>query len=95
MLLGRAAQAPQRGLQPGGQRQEALALCDHDGVAPARVGERKLVQPVIEGGTVDLDAEVIGDGEVRQPEPTRRMLLREEDFALGAVHGAPLAHASL
>jgi len=43
VLLGRAAQAPQRGLQPGRQRQEALAVCDHDGMAPARVGERELV----------------------------------------------------
>ena len=41
------------------------------------------------------DPELVADGEVRQPEPARRVFLREEDLALGAMHGAPLAHAPL
>ncbi len=95
VFLGHATQAPQRRLQPGGQRQEALAFGDDDGVPPARVRQCELVQPVIEGDAVDHDAEVVGDGEVRQAEPARRMLLRKEDVALGAVHGSPLSQAPL
>ena len=95
VLLGDAAQAPQRRLQPGGQRNEALATLEHHRMAPARVGERELVDPVREGDAGDDHLEFVADGEVRQPESARRMLLREEDFALGAVHGAPLAYAAL
>ena len=64
-------------------------------MAPARVGERELVEPVWEGDAGDHDAELVADGEVRQPESAGRVLLREEDFALGAVHGSPLAYAAL
>ena len=54
--------------------------------------ERELVEPVRERDAGDHYPELVGDGEVRQAEPARRMLLREEDLALGAMHGAPLAH---
>lgn len=64
-------------------------------MAPAGVGERELVDPVREGDAGDDYLKLVADGEVGQPESARRMLLREEDFALGAVHGAPLAYAAL
>src|SRR5450631_2637901 len=95
MLRGHTAQAPQRRLQPGGQRNEALAAFEHSRMAPARMGERELVDPVREGDAGDNYIELVADGEVRQPESAGRVLLREEDFALGAVHRAPLAYAAL
>ena len=95
VLLGHAAQAPQRRLQPAGQSEEALAAFEHRRMAPARVRERELVEPVRERDAGDNYPELVADGEVRQPEPARRVLLREEDLALGAVHGAPLAHPAL
>jgi hypothetical protein len=95
VLLGHATQAPQRRLQPGGQRDEALAANEHDRMAPAGVGERELVDPVGEGNASDDHAELVADGEVRQSESPGRVLLCEEDFAFWAVNGAPLAHAAL
>jgi hypothetical protein len=95
VLLGHAAQPPQRGLQPAGQRHEALALGEHTGVSPTRMRQRELVQPVREGYPADLHAELVGDGEVRQPEPARRVFLREVHVAFGAVHRAPLAQPPL
>ena len=52
-------------------------------------------KPVGECHAGDRDAELVGYGEVRQAEPARRMLLREEDLALAAVRGTPLPHAPL
>jgi hypothetical protein len=95
VFLGNAAQAPQRRLESGRQRDEALAPLEHHRMAPTRVGERELVDPVREGDAGDDHFEFVADGEVGQPEAARRMLLREEDLALGAVHGAPLADAAL
>ena len=57
--------------------------------------QRELVDPMWEGDAGDDHLELVADGEVRQPETARRVLLREEDLALGAMHGAPLAHAAL
>lgn len=62
VFLGHAAQAPQCRLQPGGQCNEALAALEHDRVAPARVSERELVDPVRKGDAGDDDLELVADG---------------------------------
>ena len=59
------------------------------------MGQCELVQPMGESDAGDLDPEVVGDREVRQPQPARRVLLRKVDLALGPVHSAPLPHAPL
>ena len=64
-------------------------------MAPAAVGERELVQPVVEALAIDDDVEIVGDGEVRQPKPAWRMFLREVDLAFGTVHGPPLPQPTL
>ena len=64
-------------------------------MAPAAVGQRELVQPVREGQPAQADVQLVSHGEVRQPEPSRRVLLREVDLALVAVLGPPLAQTPL
>ena len=95
MLLGHAAGHPQRVLQPCSQALEALAAQHHARMTPAAVGQRELVQPVREGQSAQADAQLVGHGEVRQPEPAGRVLLREVDLALEPVLGAPLADPPL
>jgi hypothetical protein len=95
MLQGRAAERPQRVLQPLGQRHEAFAA-EHDmGVLPAREGQPEMVEPMIERRAGDADAAIAHLGEIRQPEPARRMFLPEDDVLLGAVQRPPPADAPL
>ena len=85
MLQRRAAERPQRVLQPFGQRHEALAA-EHDmGVFPAREGQPEVIEPMIERCAGDADAATAHVGEIGQPEPARRVLLPEDDVLLGAV----------
>jgi hypothetical protein len=44
-----------------------------------------VVEPVIERHAGDADAAIAHGGEIRQPQPTRRMLLPEDDVLLGPV----------
>lgn len=85
VLLRYTAEVPQRRLQPGRQGEEALAADADRGMTPAQVSERELVQPVWACRAVDLDAEFVADGEVRQterkrglsPSMTHKLLVRE------------------
>ena len=66
MLQRRAAERPQRVLQPLGQRHEALAA-EHDmGVFPAREGQPEVIEPVIERHAGDADAAIAHVGEIGQ-----------------------------
>src|SRR5215470_9089991 len=50
---------------------------------------------MVEHDAGDTDAEIAHIGEVGQPQTTRRMLLPEDDVALGTVEGPPGANAPL
>src|SRR6185312_8729107 len=66
MLLRRAAQRPERILQPFRERHIALAA-EHDmGMLEARPGEAEVIKPMIEGNAGNGDAELRQLGEVRQ-----------------------------
>src|SRR3954470_3438421 len=90
-----AAERPQRVLQSFGQRHEALTAKHDMGVFPAREGQPKVIEPMIERLTGDADAALAHIGEIGQPEPARRMLLPENDVLFGAVERPPGADASL
>jgi len=47
------------------------------------MSQRKLVEPMGEGGVFDLDAQGVAHGEVRQREPSRRMFMGKVDLAFG------------
>src|ERR1700737_1977514 len=83
MLQGSAAERPQRILQALGQCHEALTA-EHDmSMLPAREGQSEMVEPVIQRRTGDADAVIAHIGEIGQPQPTRWMLLPEDDVLLG------------
>jgi hypothetical protein len=95
MLQGSAAERPQRILQALGQGHEALTA-EHDmSMLPAREGQSEVVEPVIQRRTGDADAAIAHIGKIRQSQPTRWMLLSEDDVPLGPVQGPPGADAPL
>ena len=63
--------------------------------AAAREGQAEVIEPVIERHTDDADAVITHVGEIGQAQPTRRVLLPEDDVALGPVERSPAADASL
>ena len=95
MLARRAPYAPQRVLQPLGQRGEALPAQHHVRVGEAGIGQPEVVQAVRQRRAGDAHRQAAGVGEVRQPELTRRMGLAEHDLPLRSVHRAPFAHPPL
>jgi hypothetical protein len=48
-----------------------------------------VIEPVIERHTGDADAVITRVGEIGQAQPTRRVLLPEDDVALGPVERSP------
>ena len=95
MLLGHSAQLPQRVLQPARQRLEAFAAEHHFDVAPSRVCERELIQPVWQRPSLNQHAESRAVGEITQAESTWRMRLREIDLVLSSVRRPPLPQPPL
>src|SRR5260370_6518187 len=93
MLQWRAAERPQRILHPLSKRHKALAAKHDMGVLPAREGQPEVIEPVIERHTGDADAATAHVGEIGQTQPTRRVLLPEDDVLLGAVERPPGADA--
>ena len=89
VVAGRAAEMPERALQPFRQRREALAAEHHLGVGEARPGQAEVVEHVIERLTGDGHAKRAHVGEVRQALPARLMLLAEDHVLLGTVLCAP------
>src|SRR5215470_5301134 len=95
MLQRGSAKRPQRVLQTFCQRDKALPT-EHDmRMLPARKGQPEVVEPVIQRHTGDADAVIGHIGEIRQSEPTRRMVLPEDDVLLGPVDRPPAADAPL
>src|SRR5260370_32688172 len=76
-------------LRPLLERHEALAAKHDMGVLPAREGQPEVIEPVIERHTGDADAATAHVGEIGQTQPTRRVLLPENDLLLGAVEPPP------
>ncbi len=64
MLLGRAAQRPERVLQPFRQRDEAFAAKNDMGVLEARKGEPEVIEPAVKRLPGDGDAKIAHIGEV-------------------------------
>src|SRR5512135_1755094 len=95
MLQRGATQYPQRVLQPLRQGHEALAAQHALGVLPAGEGQAEVIEPMIERRAGDADAAIGHAGKIGQPEPTRRMLLPEDDVLLGTVERPPSADAPL
>ena len=95
VLLRSTAKVPQRALQPGRERCKALAALDHAARPPARMRERKLIEPMCERDARDRDAQFAGVGEIRKALTTWRMFLSEKHFALSTVGSAPLPHPAL
>ena len=95
-VLGRhAAERPERVLQAGGERDEALAL-EHDmTMFEAAEDEPEMVEPVRQRRLGHRDPEPGHVGEVGQAHPARLVDLAEDHLALRAVQRAPLADAPL
>ena len=95
VLAGRAAEMPERALQPLRQCREALAAEHHPGVGEARPGQAEVVEHVIQRLAGDAHAERAHMGEVREAAVARLMRLAEDHLPLGAVLGAPGADPPL
>src|SRR5262249_23321075 len=95
MLQRRAAERPQRILQPLGQGHKALAAEHNMRVLPTRAGQTEVIQPVIRRRAGDADATIAQVGKVGQTQPPRRMFLAEDDVLLGTIDGPPGADAAL
>ena len=65
MLARRTAERPQRVLQTARESGEALAAEHHFAMFPGRVGEREVIEAVVERCAGDRDAKIAGIGEVR------------------------------
>jgi len=55
----------------------------------ARIGQAEMVEPMIEDLAGDHHAEIVGHGEIRQPDPAGFMDLAKNDFLFRAMNGAP------
>ena len=89
VLAGRPAEGPERVLQPVGQGHEALAA-EHDlGMLEAGMGEREMIQAVVEPLAFDGDPEAARVGEVGLRLGAGRMRLAKDDLPLGPVQGLP------
>src|SRR5690606_9712554 len=65
VLRRRAAQRPERVLQPFGERYEALTAEDHMSMLEPRVDQPEVIEPVIELHSADRDSQIVHVGEVR------------------------------
>ncbi len=89
------AQAPQGLLQPLGQGAERLpAQYDLD-VAPAAVGQAKMVETMRQGHTADPHHAALELGEVRQSQPAGLLYLAEHDLLVRPMQGLPRLDAAL
>src|SRR5215471_518405 len=95
MLSRSPAERPERILQTLRQRHKALAA-EHDmRMFPARKGQPEMIEPVVEWHAGDTDATIVHVGKIGQTKPARRVLLAEDDLALGAMQRSPGADAPL
>ena len=95
VLARRAAERPQRVLQPLGQGHVAFAAEDDVRMLEARIDQPEMIEPMIEPFTGDGDAEVGHVGKIRQPHPAGFMDLAEDHLLVGTVQSAPGTDAPL
>ncbi len=95
VLVGRAAETPQRVLEACGQRHEAFPAQHGVDVLEAAEGQAEVVEPVVERHAGHDDAEAGRVGEVRQPQPPGLVALAEDHLPLGPVQRAPSTDAAL
>lgn len=86
-----AAQSPQRFLESSAERLERFREADRDRL-PIRVGEREVIQQVVQRLAGDGDAQRIHVREVRCCQIAGVVDLREHDRTPRSMHAAPLAH---
>jgi hypothetical protein len=95
MLARRAAERPERFLQPGRQRHEALAA-EHDlGMLEAAERQAEVVEPVRQRLARHRDAGFGHVGEVGQAHPAGLVRLAEDHLPLRPVQRPPLPDAPL
>ncbi len=95
MLQWGPAERPQRVLQTLRQCHKAFPT-EHDmGMLPPGEGQTEVIEPVIQRHTGDADAVIAHVGEIGKPQPTRRVLLPEDDVLLGPVQRPPGTDAPL
>ena len=93
MLLGNAAERPQRILQALGQRDEALAAEHNMGMLEARECQPEVIEPMRQRDAGNRDAERARVGEVGQAKTAGLVLLPEDDVLLWAGQRPPTPHA--
>ncbi len=86
---------PEGVLQPLGESDVALAAQDDMGVLEAGPGQAEVIEPVVERGAGDDDAELVHIGEVGQAHRARLMGLAKDDLLLRPVQRAPGADTPL
>ena len=93
MLLGNAAERPQRILQTLGQRHEALAAEDNMGMLETRECQSEVIEPMRQRDAGNRDAERARVGEVGQAKAAGLVLLPEDDVLFWAGQRPPTPHA--
>ena len=95
VLPRRAAEVPERPLQPLRQRREALAAQHHPGMGEARPGQPEVVQQVVQGPARDAHTESAHVREVREAPVAGLVRLAEDHLLPGAVRRPPGADPPL
>src|SRR5208282_5832868 len=93
MLLGNAAERPQRILQALGQRDEALAAEDNMGMLETRECQSEVIEPMRQRDAGNHNAERARVGEVGQAKTAGLVLLPEDDVLFRAGQRPPTSHA--
>src|SRR5271156_4404181 len=93
MLLGNAAERPQRILQALGQRDEALAAEHNMGMLETRECQSEMIEPMRQRNAGNRDAERARVGEVGQAETAGFVLLPEDNVPFWASQRPPTSHA--
>lgn len=82
-------------LQSLGQGNKALTAVDHRHMAPARIGQAEVEQPVLQHLASDRDRRALDQREIRDPQHTGPVLLQEHHLLRRPVQGPPLLDAAL
>ena len=82
-------------LQSLGQSNKALTAVDHRHMAPARIGQAEVEQPVLQHLASDRDRRALDQREIRDPQHPGPVLLQEHHLLRRPVQGPPLRHPTL
>ena len=94
MFAGRAAQLPQRLLESAAHRLERFGKTDRDRL-PIRIGQREVIQQMVEWLAADADSQRVHAGKVRRPQSAWVMHLGKHHRLVGTMPSSPIAYASL